>query len=151
MDACESREPFPWTDEIWHDWLTLPYMTTLVGIDLRGWSGHIRDLSYLKVSFLFFFFCFLRQSPGSHFLIYLNSLCRNACLAEDLPFGGVVNKMSNFFVGNPPPLRKTSSNGRECGFSSLNDISSYLSKVRQLLTNAIFPSSAIYIDIAYFM
>ena len=30
-------------------------MTTLVGVALRGWPGHIRDLSNLGVSFLSFF------------------------------------------------------------------------------------------------
>ena len=50
-----------WTDfdKTWHDWLltvpeSQPYVTTSAGIALCGWSGHIRDLSHLQVSFLLF-------------------------------------------------------------------------------------------------
>jgi len=49
---------------------TPPHMTTLVGVALRGWSGHIRDLSNLGVSSLFFlsfflsFFAFFATRPG---------------------------------------------------------------------------------------
>ena len=39
---------------------TPPHMTTLVGVDLRGWSGHIRDLSHLWVSF-FCLSCFIEH------------------------------------------------------------------------------------------
>jgi len=42
-----------------------PHMKTLVGVAVaqRGWSGHIRDLSHLGVSFLSFF-AFFSARPG---------------------------------------------------------------------------------------
>jgi len=64
------------------------HMTTLVGITLRGWSGHICDLSNLGVSFLSFsFFLFLLSLPRavahrSHFLTDRDDLYVKTCVSS---------------------------------------------------------------------
>ena len=67
-------------------------MTTLVGVALRGWSGHIRDLSHLLSFFSFFLFCYICHAPGSHFLTDRHDLyAKTRVSAKDVPFGGLDN------------------------------------------------------------
>ena len=57
-----SQDPWTGFDETWHGWLDrdATHTTTLVGVAVRGWSGHVRDLPHLRVSFL----CAVVESSG---------------------------------------------------------------------------------------
>ena len=75
-------------------------MTNLMGVALRGLSGHIRDLSNLGgyflcflflclfVSFFLSFFSFLRHAHRSHFLTDRDDLyVKTRVSAKDVPRG----------------------------------------------------------------
>ena len=68
-------------------------LTTLVGVTLRGWSGHIRDLSNFRVPRLFSFFFWLSSPCAQVAFLDLSgrSIRQNAFPAKDVSFGGLDN------------------------------------------------------------
>ena len=85
--------------------VTLLYMTTLVGVAQRGWSGHIRDLSHL-LRYFFFFFCFLCHAPRLHLLTNRDDHTPTRVFAVKKCACWVSRHHMTTFRGKPLPLQK---------------------------------------------
>jgi len=107
---------------------TLPHMTTLVGVALRGWSGQMCDLSHL-----FLFFLFLHSSARAH-VTFLErsgrSIRQNACFRPWMcPLG--VATTSDYIEGVKSP--KTSPKWAGIGTLQPNQRNSKIAIYRSML------------------
>jgi len=94
---------------------------------LRGWSGHIRDFSHLWVSFLPFFFCFLRHAPRLHFLTDLDDLyVKTRVSGRGCAFWGSQQYLTTFRGQPPKNLPKMGRNRHLSSISDRSEKSTYL-------------------------